>query len=155
MSIHKFSRLRHLHLLAFISSIGLMIIMTGSLTSVTHAQAAKPRAITVNEAQALLQEGKVMLFDVREPQEFVAGIAANEKGEAIARMLPMSQLATRMQEIPNDPAQPVLLICRTQNRSAAVAQTLAKNGYTNITYINGGMKEWYERKLPTASIPKP
>ncbi len=146
-----------------LSASALMALVTGVSTVVLpslHAQTAaaqetataaqKIPSITVPEAYERAQQGGVIMFDVREPQEWTSGVAADDKGEKLVKLLPMSQLNTRMSEIPKDPAQPVILICRTQNRSAAVAQTLAKNGYTNITYVNGGMKEWYERKLPTS-----
>jgi rhodanese-related sulfurtransferase len=123
-----------------------------------HAQATeqaakavpgKPEVISVPVAYERASKGGVLLFDIREPQEWKGGVAANDKGEQLAKLLPMSALKTRLGEIPNDPNQPVILICRTQNRSGAVAEQLSKLGYTNITYVNGGMKEWGERKLPT------
>jgi rhodanese-related sulfurtransferase len=121
----------------------LMLLLQGN----AWAQ-AKPEVISVPEAYERASKG-VLLFDIREPQEWKGGVAANDKGEQLAKLLPMSQLKTRVSEIPNDPTQAVMLICRTQNRSGSVADQLVKLGYTNITYVNGGMKEWAERKLPT------
>jgi rhodanese-related sulfurtransferase len=123
---------------------------TAATQEAATTTAQKIPSISITEAYERAQQGGVIMFDVREPQEWTSGVAADEKGEKLVKLLPMSQIAKRMSEIPKDPTQPVLLICRTQNRSAAVAQTLARNGYTNITYVNGGMKEWYERKLPTS-----
>ncbi|MCA0174957.1 MAG: rhodanese-like domain-containing protein [Proteobacteria bacterium] len=104
-------------------------------TTVAGAQGAD--AVTVQEAQALLAQGGAVLIDVREPKEHLSGVAPG------ARLLPMSQLESRWREVPSDPATPVLLICRTQNRSQAVLNQLrAKGGYAHLRYVQGGMNEW-------------
>ncbi len=120
----------------------------------TSSMVKSATALSVPEAYARAQQSGVILVDVREPQEWASGVASNAKGEVLARLLPMSQLQSRAQEIPNDPNQPIILICRTQNRSAEVAKQLIAKGYTNVSYVNGGMKEWGERQLPTAAAPK-
>lgn len=99
-------------------------------------------SVTLDYARKELEAGKVMLFDVREPQEHAIGVA---KG---ARLLPMRQLAARVSEIPNDPKTPILLICHTQNRSSATLKFLLGKGYTNVRYVQGGMSEWSRRGWP-------
>lgn len=125
-------------------------ITNSVVTSATNRAAV----LSVPEAYERAQQSGVILVDVREPQEWTGGVASNAKGEVLAKLLPMSKLAERMQEIPNDPNQAIVLICRTQNRSAEVAKQLIAKGYTNVSYVNGGMKEWSERQLPTAAPPK-
>jgi rhodanese-related sulfurtransferase len=66
-----------------------------------------------------------------------------------ARLLPMSQLKTRVGEIPSGANQPVLLICNTQNRSSATWKALREQGYTNVRFVQGGMSEWNKRGWPT------
>lgn len=129
-----------------------LLASTGAFAQQAASAVNRPAVISVPEAYERAQQQGVLMFDIREPQEHRAGVAANDKGEQLAKLLPMSELKTRVNEIPRD--QPVLLICRTQNRSGATAEQLLKLGYTNITYVNGGMKEWQERKLPTV-LPKP
>ncbi len=99
-------------------------------------------AVSLDEARKALESGSTLVFDVREPDEHAAGVAAG------ARLLPMSQLARRMSEIPKDPAQPVMLICRTQNRSSASLKAMREKGYTNVRYVQGGMSEWARRGWP-------
>ena len=67
----------------------------------------------------------------------------------------MSELGTRLNEVPQDAAQPVLLICRTQNRSAQVAQALAQRGWTNVRYVVGGMSMWALQGLPMVAPGSP
>ena len=106
------------------------------------ATAAAPPEVSLDEARAAHQGGGVTLIDIREPDEHATGVAAG------ARLLPMSQLPRRLDEIPQDPDRPVLLICRTQNRSGSVVDALRKRGYTNVRFVRGGMKAWAERGWP-------
>ncbi|MDP3082903.1 MAG: rhodanese-like domain-containing protein [Rubrivivax sp.] len=109
----------------------------------TGACAADPAdVVSLDEARSAHEAGKALLIDIREPVEHSTGIAAG------ARLLPMRQLETRWREVPNDPAQPVLLICNTQNRSQATLKALRRQGYQNVRYVNGGMAEWARRGWP-------
>jgi rhodanese-related sulfurtransferase len=128
--------------------------IASTTSAVGNTVTRKAAVLSVPEAYERAQQSGVTLVDVREPQEWTGGVASNAKGEVLAKLLPMSKLSERVQEIPNDPNQAIILICRTQNRSAEVAKQLIAKGYTNVSYVNGGMKEWGERQLPTAAPPK-
>ena len=99
-------------------------------------------AVSLEAARAAFEAGKVTLIDIREPDEHATGVAAG------AQLLPMRQLAARLNEIPKDSSRPVLLICNTQNRSRAVQQALKDRGYHHVQYVNGGMSEWARRGWP-------
>mgnify|MGYP001178171801 CR=1 FL=1 len=75
-----------------------------------------------------------MLIDVREPDEYKAGFISG------ARNIPLSQLSKRVNEIPKD--EPILLYCRSGIRSKSAARVLLKNGYTNLTHLQGGLGGW-------------
>lgn len=111
-------------------------------------EAAATDSVSVDEAQAAVQARRAVLIDIREPDEQATGVAPG------AKTLPMSQLAARLAEIPNDPKQPVLLVCNTQNRSRATLQRLReRGGYTNVRFVQGGMSEWRRRGLPLVPPP--
>ncbi len=98
--------------------------------------------VELDQGRALLEQRQALVFDIREPKEHATGVADG------ARLLPMSQLDKRLGEIPNDPAQPVLLICNTQNRSSKVVEAMREAGWTNVRYVHGGMSEWARRGWP-------
>lgn len=98
--------------------------------------------VSLDEARAAHESGQALLIDIREPEEHATGVAAG------ALLLPMRQLAQRAQEIPTDPAKPVLLICNTQNRSRATLRALREHGYAHVRYVHGGMSEWARRGWP-------
>jgi rhodanese-related sulfurtransferase len=126
-------RLRRLFILAAASA-GL------ALAACDRATAAD--VVSLEFARAEHEAGRVVLIDIREPAEHATGVAAG------ARLLPMQQLSRRLAEIPADPAQPVLLICNTQNRSRATLKALRERGYGHVRYVEGGMSEWARRGWP-------
>ena len=80
-----------------------------------------------------------LLVDVRTPEEFATGHIAG------ALNIPPDSLPTRLAEIPSD--QPVVVYCRSGNRSAQASQLLAAAGYTGI-YDLGGIITWTAQGFP-------
>ncbi|MFP5021116.1 rhodanese-like domain-containing protein [Pseudonocardia phyllosphaerae] len=73
------------------------------------------------------------LLDVRELDEWTAGHAPH------ARHLPMSELAARMNEVPQD--DPLYVVCRSGGRSGRVVAYLAQQGFPAVN-VDGGMQDW-------------
>lgn len=48
-----------------------------------------------------------------------------------------------------DPQKRIILHCAAGVRSAFAVQTLKTMGYTNIAHLDGGLKAWKEKGLPT------
>jgi rhodanese-related sulfurtransferase len=85
------------------------------------------------------QQAGALLIDVREPSEWEAGHASG------AISLPMSELGTRLNEIPAD--QQVYFICRTGSRSGYLSDALNQRNYHAVNVI-GGSLEWVAEGLP-------
>ena len=78
-------------------------------------------------------------------------------GKSVSLEVARAELAAgraRLAEIPRDPAQPVLLICQTQNRSGKVAAALRERGYTHVRYVHGGMGGWAGKGWPMVAPPR-
>jgi rhodanese-related sulfurtransferase len=73
------------------------------------------------------------MLDVREDDEWAAGHAPS------ARHLPMSELAARLGELPDD--DPLYVVCRSGGRSSRVVAYLAGQGYPAVN-VDGGMQAW-------------
>jgi rhodanese-related sulfurtransferase len=86
-----------------------------------------------------------ILLDVRERNELVA---ARVEGSLL---IPMSELGTRLQEVPRD--RPVMVICATGNRSADVAGYLLSSGWTDVGNVAGGIETWMRFGLPVRRGP--
>lgn len=114
-----------------------------------HQPAAVP-GIEVREADRLRRQPDgaslpAILVDVREPAEIIA-IRAED---AVA--LPLSQFARRYRELPTD--RPLLIVCRSGERSAMAAGYLIHNGYPQAANVSGGMIAWERAGLPVQRGP--
>jgi len=99
--------------------------------------------VDVHEAARRMAEG-VLLFDVREPDEYAEVHAGG------ARLLPLSDLTSRADEVPRD--RPILIICRSGARSANATEWLNDRG-ASATNVAGGTLAWVAAGLPTATGP--
>jgi rhodanese-related sulfurtransferase len=123
------------------------------LSSTSFAQnASYPVNISPPEAQKLVTEKKVILIDIRTPEEWrETGVAEN--AHKIDMNDPMF-LAKLSALTGGDRAKPVALICRTANRTRTVQQALLQSGYATIINVEGGMvgnsadKGWIKHELP-------
>ena len=100
--------------------------------------------ITVEEAAQLREQGAFIL-DVREPQEWEAGHIPG------ATLIPLGQIPDRLSEIPQD--QPVVVVCRSGNRSGQATQFLRQSGYGLTTSMSGGMNQWAAANLDIITGP--
>lgn len=94
--------------------------------------------ITVPDAQKRYTQDQIL--DVREDFEVAEGMIPG------ALHIPMGQLGSRLGDLDKD--RPIIVVCRSGNRSAAVADALNQAGYTADT-MAGGMTAWQRAGLPT------
>jgi rhodanese-related sulfurtransferase len=80
-----------------------------------------------------------LLLDVRTPEEFASGHIPGAVNIAV------ESLMSRLSEVPQN--QPVVVYCRSGNRSATAAQILSDAGYANI-YDMGAIFDWQAAGLP-------
>ncbi|AUI50232.1 rhodanese-like domain-containing protein [Arthrobacter crystallopoietes] len=80
------------------------------------------------------------ILDIREDFETAEGMIPE------ARHIPMGELNARLDEV--DRTRRVVVVCRSGNRSARVADALNAAGYTTDT-MTGGMIAWQAAGLPT------
>ncbi len=80
-----------------------------------------------------------VLIDVRTPEEFDSGHIRN------AINISVEILPDRLNEVPSD--LPIVVYCRSGNRSATAAQILVSAGYQSV-YDLGGIQTWVAQGLP-------
>jgi rhodanese-related sulfurtransferase len=109
------------------------------VSSANGAVSTLPRDINVTEASKQRDAGAFVL-DVREPYEWNEGHIPN------ATLIPLGTLPNQLASVPKD--KPIVVICRSGNRSQSGRDILLKAGFTNVTSVNGGMLAWSAAKLP-------
>jgi rhodanese-related sulfurtransferase len=107
------------------------------------AAAATFETVAVTAVAPRVDAGDVLLVDVREDGEWVAGHAPK------AIHVPLGDVAERLGEIEKAAAgRPVAFICRSGNRSAQAAQIAVDGGLRNVINVDGGMGAWVSAGLP-------
>jgi uncharacterized membrane protein YdjX (TVP38/TMEM64 family)/rhodanese-related sulfurtransferase len=86
------------------------------------------------------------LLDVRNPDEF-SGPLGHIAG---ARNLPLGDLAARLPALAAEPRGPLVVVCRTDKRSAKAAEILKAAGLTEVRVLRGGMEAWRAARKPLA-----
>lgn len=114
----------------------------GALFALQASALAAAPSVTLEDTRTALEKSSAVVVDVREPSEQAAGVV---KG---ALLIPMGQVENRLAGIAPSKTQPILLMCATQNRSAKLAEKLQAAGYTNVSFVQGGMSQWSARGWP-------
>ncbi len=93
------------------------------------------KSIDADQARKVLAaEPDVQIVDVRQPKEYEQGHISG------ARLMPMGQLAGRLDELRKD--VPILVYCAIGGRSRVAAQMLSGKGFDRILNLSGGFKAW-------------
>jgi len=100
--------------------------------------------IDIDALQFRLTAGApVLLIDVRGTDEFTAP-PGHLPG---AINIPLAELPARIPEVAAR-AAPVVLVCKTDRRSARAAETLLAAGLREVTVLRGGTDGWHQAGLP-------
>jgi len=100
------------------------------------------KEVNTAEAIELINHKNALVLDVREDSEFKSGHILN------AKWIPLGKLADRTGELERYREQPVVVVCRSGNRSASACATLGKLGFTQAYNLSGGVMGWQKSNLP-------
>lgn len=100
-----------------------------------------PRQFLARKAQAT----PVVLLDVREEWELKIAAAPLSFTH-----IPLGQLPQRVGEL--DPAVETVVICRSGGRSMQAANFLAREGFSSVHNLSGGILAWSADLDPTIAV---
>lgn len=93
-------------------------------------------------ALQLINHKNAHVLDVREDSEYKDGHLLN------AIHIPLGKLNGRIGELEKYKSQPLIVVCRSGNRSGSACVTLGKQGFSQAYNLAGGVTEWQKAKLP-------
>ncbi len=117
-----------------LSSIVALTLLIALLLSGCSQPAAEYENVSVIAALELIGADKVVIIDVREPEEFAAGHIPG------AQLIPLGTLDDELDNL--DKEQAYLLVCRSGNRSGQAAKLMTDQGFTEVKNLRGGMNSW-------------
>ncbi len=107
----------------------------------SEAQALSlPATVDVQTVASVQNQDNVVLIDVREQWEY------DEKHIPNITLIPMSEIAGRLDEIPTD--KEIIVTCRSGNRSGQVTEYLQQNGFSKVHNMQGGILAWEKAGYP-------
>lgn len=107
--------------------------------------------VNAEEAKQMLADNpEALVLDVRTPGEFVGDLGHIEG----ALNLDSFQLQEKLGQLGDalDPYkdQPILITCRTHNRSPKAARILFQKGFKKLAILNNGMAGWNRAGYPVS-----
>jgi len=93
-------------------------------------------------ALQLINHKNAVVLDVRETGEYDAGHVLNSK------LIPLGKLKERVGELKKHMDQPIVVVCRSGNRSATACVLLGKQGFAQVYNLAGGVQAWQKNNLP-------
>lgn len=116
----------------------LVLLLAGPLTRLLHGI----KLLSPNEAVLLVNRENGVLVDVCEPNEYREGHIPR------AVNLPLSQLKEHLGELEKYKQRPIVLSCRSGNRSIKAAIMLKRQGFAKVYSLAGGLLAWQRENLP-------
>jgi rhodanese-related sulfurtransferase len=129
--------------------VALLFIVTSACTGFAGPAATTAKNVSPDEAEALIKNSpKLVILDVRTPDEFAAGHIAGAKNADFLGDDFEKQIAAL------DPAMPVLVHCAAGSRSAqAVKQIEALKKFEIVYHLQAGFNGWAAAKKPVEGKP--
>jgi rhodanese-related sulfurtransferase len=97
--------------------------------------------LSTTQASALIN-ARAQVVDVREVEAFASGHIKNSKS------LPFAQITQQLPLIKLKKDKPVLIVCDRGSVATRAASMFAKNEFTDVHILEGGLKGWRDAQLP-------
>jgi len=94
------------------------------------------------DATALINREDAVVLDIRSDKDFQSGHILN------AMHVPMGLLDSKINSLEKYKEKSVIVSCRSGQTSFNACQLLAKNGFTKLYNLKGGMMAWENANLP-------
>ena len=101
--------------------------------------------VVATDAVTLMNRQNAIYVDVREDKEYSDGHLLD------SIHIPLGQLTDRIAELSEYKQQPIIVGCRSGNRSAMGCARLRKQGFEQVYNLKGGILAWQSANLPLES----
>lgn len=94
------------------------------------------RQVDTRRAQELISENGALVVDVREPSELALGRIPGSE------LIPLREIGSRIDGLRQQGDRPIILSCRSGNRSEMACRFLREQGIANVYNLAGGFNAW-------------
>ncbi len=103
-------------------------------------------SITPEEAIRILNKDDALLIDVRAKDEL-----SKDGRIKSASHIPLNQLKNSLNELEKHRAAPIVVVCRSGQRSGVACSQLKKSGFEEVYNLKGGILSWRNAGLPLSN----
>ncbi len=100
--------------------------------------------VSTLQATQLMNQGKAVIVDVRDPAGFATGHVRDAKN------IPLKELPNRVAELEKFKSKTVIVVCQSGMQSAKATSILKKAGFNEVVSLTGGLAAWQAQGLPVA-----
>ena len=100
------------------------------------------REVDCTAALQLINHKNALVLDVREDSEYQLGHILNSS------LVPLGKLGERIGELEKYKERPIVVVCRSGNRSGTACAMLGKLGFAQAYNLAGGVTAWQKANLP-------
>ena len=119
-----------------------LIILALTFLALSCSKSQELKHIDSKTFSTLIAIGDGIVLDVRTPQEYSRGHIENSTLISTSDPKFVEKVSLLQKE------KPIYIYCLTGSRSRAVANYLARNGYTKLYNLNLGLMEWQQYGYP-------
>jgi rhodanese-related sulfurtransferase len=122
----------------------LFLALAAVLFLIARSQKGGGAQLTPQEAIQKMNHEDAVVVDVRETNELEGGKIRD------AIHIPLGSLKDKTAELEKYKGKPMIMVCRSGNRSMHALSTLRKAGFENLFNLKGGIMAWQNANLPLA-----
>ncbi len=116
-------------------------VLSDETKALLHEAKSQTKSVTSEQLKALLSEGKVVLVDVRDPDEWEKSEIKYDRQVKISRgFLEIKYPKLILEKYSKN--ETFVVYCALEPRSVFAAQRLQQLGFEHIYYLQGGIKSW-------------
>jgi len=120
----------------------LVVILVLLVRSFLSERISGVKSVPIADAVNLVNRENALVLDVRTEQEY-------EQGHILDSLnIPLGLLDQNIKQLGEDRERPILVVCRSGQRSARAAGILKKHGFNHIYNLAGGLMAWEKEGLP-------
>ena len=97
-------------------------------------------------ATQMINHDNAIILDVREEKEFNEGHILN------SIHIPLKSVEGKLKELEKYKNRPVIVNCRSGQRSMTICSLLSKNGFEKVFNMGGGIMAWKNANLPVNKV---
>ncbi len=100
------------------------------------------KEVNCTAALQFINHKNALVLDVRDDGEYKLGHILN------SMQIPLGKLNECASELEKYKEQPIVVVCRSGNRSGTACAALGKRGFTQVYNLAGGVTAWQKANLP-------